>query len=80
MTEEFLGSPVTLGLRHVIALSGFFSLFLIYLITCFTLLVLWLLKHGLHLIRVRFVREEKVASIGTYTAFTPSIAFTSILV
>jgi len=48
--------------------------------TSFTLLVLRLFKRGLHLIRVRFVREEKVTSIGTYTTFTPSITFTSILI
>jgi hypothetical protein len=29
---------------------------------------------------VRFIQEEKVASIGTYTTFAPNIAFTSILV
>jgi len=48
--------------------------------TSFTLLVLRLFKRGLHLIRVRFVREEKVANVGIYITFTPNIAFTFILV
>ena len=46
--------------------------------TSFTLLVLRLFKRGLHLIRVRFVREEKVTSVKTYTTFPLNIAFTSI--